>query len=84
MCVLVVTLLIHKTLLTLTMKAQQRRRSGSMFRFLTLPSRDLSISLHPFILGQGRAALEHGCEGKTNCEVMSSDWYVTIDGFYKK
>lgn len=55
-----------------------------MFRFLTLPSRDLSISLHPFILGQARAALEHGCEGKTNCEVMSSDWYVTIDGFYKK
>lgn len=36
-----------------------------MFKFLTLPPRDLSISLHLFILGQARTALEHIWEGKS-------------------
>lgn len=62
-CVLVVTLLIHETLSTLTTKIQQKEKS--VFRFLTLPSRDLSISLHPFILGQARTASEHSWEGKS-------------------
>lgn len=35
-----------------------------MFRFLILPSRDLSISLHPFTLGQARTALEHSWGGE--------------------